>query len=169
MKQGTWSVLCGCHSPIHSIIVLVAWIKLYHSFPTFWELICIFIHDIGHWGKDYLDDYEAKKRHGELGANIARVLFGQKGYDLIAGHNAYNGAVRSKLFMADKYSYLISPVWWLTSNCFFERKLRRRGYSKRESAVMFKEAMKENWNNGLKKLGHDIYLEQWCSAKEQTK
>jgi len=26
---------------------------------------------------------------------------------------------------------------------------------------MFKDAMRENWENGLKKQGHDIYLEQW--------
>ncbi len=119
MKQGTASVLFGCHSFIHSIVVYVAWCKLYHSLPNFWETGCIILHDIGHWGKNYLDDYELKKRHGELGARVAGKLFGQKGYDLIVGHNPYNGSSRSKLYNPDKYSWVIAPIWWMTSNCIF--------------------------------------------------
>ena len=161
MKQGTISVLVGCHSQIHSLVVLVAWVRLYHRLPSFWQLVCILIHDIGHWGKQYLDDYEAKKRHGELGAKVAKYLFGQKGYDLIAGHNPYNGMDKSLLFEPDKYSWVIAPVWWMMSNCIFEPKLQRKGSTKRESAVMFKEAMRENMNSGFKELGHEIYMKQW--------
>ena len=86
MKQGTVSVLVGCHSPIHPLIVLVTWIKLYKTFPSWWQIVCIFLHDIGHWGKNYLDNYEEKKQHSLLGARTAKLLFGQKGYDLIVGH-----------------------------------------------------------------------------------
>jgi len=123
--------------------------------------MCIFLHDIGHWGTNYLDDYEAKKQHHVLGARIARAMFGQKGHDLINGHNAYDGQSRSKLYSPDKYSWLIAPSWWMLSNCIFERKLIRNGCNKRQSIKMFKDAMRENWENGLKKQGHDIYLEQW--------
>ncbi|KKL74497.1 hypothetical protein LCGC14_2064290 [marine sediment metagenome] len=161
MTQGTVSVLFGCHSPIHSLVVLVAWVKLYHRLPSFWQIVCIFIHDIGHWGKQYLDDYEAKKRHGELGAKVAKYLFGQKGYDLILGHNPYNGTARSALHDPDKYSWVIAPIWWMTSNAIFEPKLQRKGSTKRESAIMFKEAMRENMNSGFKELGHEIYMKQW--------
>ncbi len=61
MKQGTVSVLFGCHSIIHSMIVIVAWVKWYGHWPEFWQIICILLHDIGHWGKQYLDNYEEKK------------------------------------------------------------------------------------------------------------
>jgi len=161
MKQGTVSVLLGCHSPIHSLIVIVAWWKLYHYPPNWWQIVCILIHDIGHWGKDYLDDYELKKKHGELGAKVAKFLFGQKGYDLVAGHNPYEGSPRSKLFKPDKYSWVIAPTWWMVTNTLFESKLQRKGSSRLESATMFKEAMRENMKTGFEKKGHEIYLEQW--------
>lgn len=161
MKQGTWSVLLGCHSPVHSIIVTVAWVKLYRSFPAPWELVCIFIHDIGHWGKDYLNDYEEKKRHGIAGTKLAQRLFGEKGHDLCAGHNEYNGAKRSRLYDPDKYSWVIAPIWWLMSNQIFEPKLIRKNAGRYESAVMFKQAMAENMKTGFKEAGHAIYLRQW--------
>ncbi len=161
MKQGTWSVLLGCHSPIHSIIVFAAWHKLYRHYPNFWQTVCIFLHDIGHWGKNYLDDYELKKQHGELGAKVARFLFGQKGYDLVNGHNSYNSDKRSLLFEPDKYSWVIAPTWWLISNTLFEPKLIRKGNTRKESALMFKNAMKKNMDSGFIELGHEIYLKQW--------
>ncbi len=85
MQQGTVSVLFGCHSPIHSVVVLVAWHKLYHRWPKFWQIVCIFIHDIGHWGTMYLDNPEEKERHSVLGAEVARNLFGDKGYEFCLG------------------------------------------------------------------------------------
>ncbi|KKM25085.1 hypothetical protein LCGC14_1598570 [marine sediment metagenome] len=169
MKQGTISVLLGCHSPIHSLIVIMAWRKLYGHFPNWWQFICILIHDIGHWGKDYLDDYEQKKQHGELGSKIAHFLFGKKGYELVVGHNPYNGAPRSLLHDPDKYSWVIAPTFWMVSNTWFEPKLQRKGSTRLESALMFKKAMKENMETGFKTLGHEIYLTQWGQAnKNQT-
>lgn len=129
--------------------------------PSFWQFICILLHDIGHWGKDYLDDYEQKKRHGELEAKVARSLFGQKGHDLIAGHNPYSGASKSALYNPDKYSWVIAPVWWMASNVLVEPKLRRKGCSsRREEAQLFQQAMKENMESGFKEQGHEIYLKQ---------
>ena len=155
------SVLFGCHSPIHSLVVLVAWVKLHHRLPQFWELICILIHDWGHWNIQYLDDYEAKKNHWQLGARIGKRLFGQKAYDLIEGHCAYNGQAQSALYRPDKYSWIIAPLWWMWTNTIFEPKLIRPGRSRIQSARDFKEAMRKNWDDGLVKQGHDIYLEQW--------
>ncbi len=161
MKQGTVSVLVGCHSPVHSLVVLVAWLKLYRSWPAPWQIVCIFLHDIGHWGKDYLDDYELKKRHAQLGAKVCGKLFGRKGFDLVAGHNPYAGQLKSSLHDPDKYSWVIAPLWWMATNCFFEPKLTRPGYTRRQSARMFKVAMTESQRTGFKTLGHDIYLQQW--------
>jgi hypothetical protein len=165
VKQGTVSVLFGCHSPVHSLVVLVAWKRLYGRWPKWWEIGCIFIHDIGHWGKDYLDNYEEKKRHAELGAKVAYRLFGQKGWQFVTGHNPYAGQRKSALFVPDKFSWVIAPLWWMVSNTWFEPKLIRPGNTRRESARMFKEAMTENGKNGWAKQGHDIYLEQWQGAQ----
>jgi hypothetical protein len=165
MKQGTWSVLFGCHSAFHSTLVLISWVKIYRRFPKFWELSCIYLHDIGHWGKDYLNDYELKKHHHELGAKIAGKLFGKKGFDLVTGHIAYDSQQNSALFAPDKYSWLIAPIWWMLSNQIFEPKLIRKGSTRMESVVMFKKAMRENWDKGLPKQGHQIYLEQWNQNK----
>jgi len=161
MRQGTLSVLFGCHSIVHSLVVTVAWRKLYGRCPNWWQIVCILIHDIGHWGKDYLDDYELKKRHAELGAKVAGFFFGQKGYRLVSGHNAYNGQERSELYQPDKYSWVIAPIWWMMSNTIAEPKLIRKGCTRRQSAVMFKEAMRENMKHDFKEQGHDIYLKQW--------
>lgn len=166
MKQGTMSVLLGCHSVMHSCVVILAWKHLYGSFPSGWETICILLHDIGHWGKDYLDNVEDKRQHAILGAKVAGRLFGQKGYELIVGHNPYISNYRSRLFEPDKHSWLIAPKWWMWMNTVFEPKLIRPGYSRLESVNMFKEAMLENSQQGYKKQGHDIYLEQWQKAKE---
>ncbi len=161
MKQGTMSVLLGCHSPVHSLLVLIAWCKLYRRFPKPWQLICILIHDIGHWGTMYLDNPEEKERHSVLGAKIAGKLFGQRGHDLILGHNSYNGMPRSELYDPDKYSWTIAPIWWMVSNTWFEPKLQRRGSTRRESALMFKRATIENGKTGFQERGYDIYLKQW--------
>ncbi len=166
LSQGTISVLLGCHSQMHSLVVLIAWIRWYHKLPSWWQVICILLHDIGHWGKDYLDDYEEKQKHGLLGAKVAKFLFGQKGYDLVMGHNLYKGYTKSALHDPDKYSWVIAPVWWLISNQIFEPKLQRRDYTKRGSSLKWKEAMRKNMKTGFKKLGHEIYLEQWKEANE---
>ncbi len=161
VSQGTMSVLFGCHSIIHSFVVIAAWIKLYKKPPNYWQFICILIHDIGHWGKNYLDDYELKKQHGVLGARLAGFLFGKKGYDFCAGHNQYKGHDKSLLYEPDKYSWVIAPIWWMVSNTYFEPKLQRKGTTRLESAVMFKNAMTDNMKTGYAELGHEIYLRQW--------
>lgn len=166
MKQGTASVLFGCHSIVHSIVVIVAWRKWYGRFPKPWQIACILIHDIGHWGKQYLDNYEEKKKHSLLGAAVAWQIFGDKGYDLIAGHNEYNGHARSELYRPDKYSWVIAPLWWMMTNAWFERKLIRKGSTIRESAVMFKDAMRENMKTDFQEQGHDIYIKQWGHFQE---
>jgi hypothetical protein len=165
IKQGTVSILFGCHSPIHSFLVLLSWIKLYKQFPKPWEIICIFLHDVGHYGKDYLDDYEQKKKHHELGAKICGKLFGEKGFKLVTGHNSYERQERSKLFDPDKYSWIIAPIPWLLFNQIFEPKLIRKNTTRIESCRMFKNAMLENWKKGMPKQGHQIYLEQWNQSQ----
>jgi len=164
--QGTISVLAGCHSVIHSLLVMVAWVRLYHSFPRPWQLGCIFLHDIGHLGKNYLDDVDAKNEHWRLGARIAGVLFGKKGWDLCAGHDAHSGAPESLLYKPDKYSWYIAPRWWLLSNCMVEPKIAM-GYSPREAVDRFKGRVKENIESGAYRPTHDLYLERCLNKKRE--
>lgn len=160
MKQGTVSILFGCHSIIHSLLVIIAWHRWYKHWPNFWQFICILLHDVGHYGKQYLDDAKQKERHSVRGALIAGALFGEKGYDLVIGHNEYNGHQRSELFYADKYAMVIAPIWWVTFNNIIEPKLIRPGTTRRESAILFNSAMRENMKTNFQEKGHDIYLKQ---------
>jgi hypothetical protein len=161
--QGTISILIGCHSPMHSLLVLIAWVKLYGVFPRPWQVACIFLHDIGHMGKNYLDDVDAKNEHWRLGARIAGWLFGQKGYDLCAGHNIHSGALESLLSKPDKYSYLLAPEWWLWTNTLFEPKLAM-GYTRREAIRRFRERVRESIETGKYHPTHEFYIER-CREK----
>ena len=152
MTEGTRSYLFGCHQfLIHPLVVILAWKKLYKHYPKPWEIVCIFLHDIGHIGKDYLTDYEQKKKHWKLGANIAHSLFGVSGFYLVAGHDTNSGVPRSNLFWADKYSWLIAPRWWLRSNVPVEKFTH--------SVDHFLAEVKKNWENDCPFDTHQIYLD----------
>jgi hypothetical protein len=159
MTQGTVSIILGCHSQVHSIYVIKAWFKLYHKPPCFWELVCILVHDWGHFGKNYLDDFEAKKQHWILGARIAKVLFGQKGFDFCAGHCEYSGLPQSKLYKADKLSWYKSSRLWSYWYQIFEPKISM-GYSKREAYDRFMAQVSKSIESGEYKSTHKLYLER---------
>lgn len=151
ISEGTKSLLFGCHDVWHYVWTLWAWKKLYKEWPKWWEVVCIFLHDIGHVGLDYLEDVKQKEIHWVLGAQICRILFGQKGFDFVAGHVVNNGFTKSKLFKPDKYSWTIAPLWWMRKNNWVERLPG--------SAEDFKNKAKENVLNGFKKDNHDLHLE----------
>lgn len=167
VKQGTISVLFGCHSIIHSLLVIRSWKILYGSYPKSWEIICIFLHDIGHWGKDYLSDYEQKKEHWKLGTNVAYQLFGVKGYLLTAGHCEFSQINireqhhpnRSRLYNPDKYSWYIAPTWWLYSNVLVEPQLQIGYETVMEAVREFQKQVKESIESGEYKVTHQIYLD----------
>lgn len=159
MKQGTISIICGCHSFMHSIQVTRAWIKIYGKLPNLKELICIFLHDIGHLGLNYLDDFEQKKIHWKLGAKIAGKLFGEEYYNLVAGHCRYSGIPDSRLKKPDKLSWHLAPRWWMFLNTFFEPKLRT-GYERWEAVDLFKAQVADNVKNNFYKSNHQMYLDR---------
>lgn len=159
LKEGTISILFGCHSIVHSFVVIKAWVTLYDRWPKPWELGCIFLHDIGHYGLDYLSDLEAKKKHWEGGANIAKRLFGQKGYDMVAGHCTYSEKKLSKLYRADKYSWYIAPVWWMYCNIYFEPLLAVGYKTNKESVDAFRANVKDSIESGKYTSTHEFYLE----------
>ena len=120
MKTGTKSLLFGVHQFIwHPVTVLIAWIWLYKRFPSWRELICMFVHDWGYWGKTNMDDEDGEK-HPELGANIALKLFGDSNdcyyYYLCLLHSRHYarkfGSTPSPLCWADKASIAFEPRWF---------------------------------------------------------
>jgi hypothetical protein len=159
MKQGTSSVLFGCHSVVHSVLVILSWRKVHKRWPSWWQVVCILIHDIGHWGRDYLNDVETKREHWIVGAVLAGRLFGMRGFLLVAGHDAYSGWPRSKLYKPDKYSWCLAPVWWLLSNELFEPKLRM-GMGRLDAVRDFKQRTRHNIESGEFRPTHDFYLER---------
>lgn len=159
MRQGTVSVLFGCHSVMHSILVVLAWRRLYGGWPRLWQVVCIFLHDIGHWGTDYLDNHGEKKEHWILGADIAWDLFGIDAYLFTAGHCVHSGVPESKLYKADKYSYYIAPTWWLWWNSLVEPKLNR-GKSIRVAIRDFRRQVKASIESGEFRESHDMFLER---------
>ena len=166
MKQGTWSVLFGCHSIVHSLLVILAWKKVYKLWPKLWEIKCIFLHDIGHWGLDYLNNFEEKQEHWRKGASIAYNLYGREGWTLVAGHTTHSGAPISRLRLPDKHSWLLAPIWWLVTNQIFEPKLQRPRKTKVESAIHWKKKVQEYIDNNSTHPLHDVYLSDWEGSND---
>jgi len=115
VNLGTKTLLFGVHQVfIHPVLVTAAWVKLYRSFPTWREMICIVIHDWGYWGRPNLKDADGD-RHPERGAEIAGKLLGPEWRDFILGHSSFytirHGVKQSKLFAPDKYWHCMIPLW----------------------------------------------------------
>lgn len=159
MKQGTVSVLFGCHSFVHSILVCLAWKRLYSTWPCVWQIVCIFLHDIGHWGTDYLNNHEEKKDHWVFGADIAQKLFGLDAYFFTAAHCTHSGYPESMLYKADKYSYYIAPTWWLWWNSIVEPSLNG-GKSIKAAVREFRAQVKKSIESGEYRESHSMYLER---------
>lgn len=159
MKQGTRSVLFGSHSIIHSLLVYISWVKLYCCLPSLWQAVCIVLHDVGHWGKNYSDNIEEKHQHWILGAKIAGKLFGKKGFDLIAGHDGYSSYPRSLLYKPDKYSWYIAPYWWLWLNNIIEPYIRF-GMGNHEAVIEFCLWVKKNIESGEYRPTHGAHTER---------
>lgn len=159
VSQGTISVLIGCHSPIHGLLVVIAWRKLYGKFPKLWQIACIFLHDVGHVGLDYLDNYDEKKQHWRGGAYIAYWLFGEKGYELVAGHSSHSWFPPNRLYYADRYSWTLAPYWWLYWNSLVEPQLNC-GMSIKAAIKTFRDRVRENVESGRYEATHNFFLER---------
>lgn len=133
MKTGTKSILFGVHQfVIHPFTVLLAWRKLYRSWPTWREAIAIFCHDLGYWGCPNIDGAEGKQhpRHGAIIA--ARIVgwlewnpriqkFPRSGaysfeIERLTAYHSRDTAKKdrrqvSELYAADKYCVFYDPFW----------------------------------------------------------
>ncbi len=164
MKQGTISVLFGCHSIVHWLYVVKAWWRLYKKWPCLWEMFCIFVHDWGHWGTAYLDNDKEKEAHWILGAYLADRFFGTKGLELVAGHCEYSKFERSKLYYADKMAKYFEPRVWMLWCALIEPGLHKdelaAGVKLSQAVDGWREAVKKNIESGAFRGNHEIYLER---------
>ena len=155
MTEGTKSFLFGCHQFfIHPVLVAIAWKKRYGAWPTWSELVCIAIHDIGLLGKEYLT-FE-KDGHWRRGAYRACLWFGWDAWLLCGGHTDESRFPRSRLFYADKCSCLYAPRWWLHWCTYLEGFKNLSGVDSKR----WKELVAENARLGFPRDSHQIYLDE---------
>jgi hypothetical protein len=112
---GTRSLLFGVHQFIwHPWTVYRAWRYLYGS-PTWKEVFCILVHDLGYLGKVNMDGEEGS-RHPEAGAELALRILGEDHYKLVLYHSRHYANLKnelpSKLCWADKLSIIYDPKWF---------------------------------------------------------
>ncbi len=112
MTEGTRSLLLGSHHWLfHPLAIIRAWRAVYGKWPAPWQLVCIFLHDVGLIGMQYLSG--PKTGHWKRGAMIAQILCGEKGFLLCAGHSRTSRYKESRLFLVDKLNTLYRPRWEL--------------------------------------------------------
>ncbi len=113
LRTAAKSLLIGMHNPlIHGLFVILSWVKLFRKLPSFFEALCILVHDIGYLQQTTLDGDD--NNHPQLGAAMCS-LFGEKYWLLCLTHSRdfakLLGKPLSKLGYADKYSVLLYPDW----------------------------------------------------------
>jgi hypothetical protein len=135
MKTGTKSILFGAHCFfLHPFFVWKAWIKLFGK-PNFPTIISFFVHDLGYWSLDKMDD-EKGEMHPYFGANLMHKLFDKNiktcgiencsmckfridqnkyWFNFTLYHSRFlakkNDEQFSKLCVADKLSICLTPSW----------------------------------------------------------
>lgn len=122
MKIGTRSILFGVHAFWwHPLVVLLAWFRLYKSFPKWWQLIAIFCHDLGYWGLPNIDGPEGKQhptKGAALTAKIVALFMGPSWdvyfFSLLHSRDAAAraGLPVSDLYAPDKYAIWFEPAWF---------------------------------------------------------
>lgn len=151
LAEGTKSVLFGAHSPIHSFYVTLAWKQLYGTWPSLQELVCIWLHDLGYIGKNYITN-KSNAGHADLGAWIAYKLFDYCGWCLVMGHSSEAQKKwcidESKLALPDDWSWAIAPLWWMRWNKWVE------GF--KVEPLVWKQAMRDKVLTGDKRSGTEL-------------
>lgn len=166
MTEGTKSYLIGCHQfLLHPLWVLLAWRLEYHTWPKWWEIIAIFLHDIGICGRQYLSDDEAKRGHWVKGAHLSagirakflhKLLDPHLAFELCAGHCPEESDYpESKLSRADKRSWLLAPTWWLWCNYWVEWDGKGIGVTK---PLQWKKLVAKNLKREKPIGSHELYM-----------
>lgn len=164
MKEGTKSVLFGCHNPvIHGIFVLLTWKLEYKVWPKWWELIGIFLHDIGVWGRQYLSNDTAKVGHWQRGAYWTSKIVSKLGgsarlsYSFVAGHCPEESYYpKSKLWKADKRVWLVTPIFILWWNYWVEWSGSGLGVTR---PPLWRKLVEENLRKPEPIGNHELYMQ----------
>jgi len=115
MKVGTKSVIFGVHAIlVHPFFVAYAWSRLF-GFP--WDprlWVAFFVHDVGYVGKSNMEGPEGQQ-HVVLGGRIMGWLCGPEWRDFVLCHSRHwaerVGKKYSKLCLADKLAFVLTPAW----------------------------------------------------------
>ena len=115
MRVGSKSVIFGVHSIfVHPFIVAGAWRRLFGCpwDPRLWA--AFFLHDVGYLGKPNMEGAEGQQ-HVVLGARVMGCLFGADWRDFCLCHSRHwaekAGKGYSKLCLADKLAFVLTPAW----------------------------------------------------------
>jgi len=108
-------VIFGVHAIlVHPLFVAYAWSRLY-GFP--WDprlWVAFLVHDLGYVGKANMEGFEGQQ-HVVLGGRIMGRLFGPKWQDFTLCHSRHwaerVGKSYSKLCLADKLAFVLTPAW----------------------------------------------------------
>jgi hypothetical protein len=170
VAEGTRSYLMGNHQFFfHPLWVLFAWRLEYKSWPKWWEIICIFLHDVGICGRQYLSDDKAKRGHWMLGSELSGEIVGHltnwknemwyKALCLCAGHcPEESNFPKSKLFRADKRSWLVAPLWWLRCTYWAEWYNKGFGVTLYTATTGWKKLVAKNLRSEKPIGHHELYL-----------
>jgi hypothetical protein len=115
MKVGTKSVIFGVHAVmVHPFFVAWAWWRQFgfRWDPRLW--LAFFVHDVGYFGCRNMEGPEGQQ-HVVLGGRIMGWLFGPKWRDFTLCHSRHwaksVGKRYSKLCLADKLAFVLTPAW----------------------------------------------------------
>ena len=191
MKTSTKSILFGIHCfLIHPFFVAYAWYKLY-GFPKDIRLwVAFFVHDLGYWGCENMDD-EAGEQHPYFGAKIMHKLFDTKiatcgikdcplckdselknhyWYNFTLYHSRFlakrSGAKFSKLCVADKLAICLTPKWLYLpmANWSGEIKEYMKDSVKNTGGFVPTTNDQIQWKNGV-----DVYVKNWVEEHKDMK
>ena len=128
MRVGTKSVIFGVHAIlVHPFFVAYAWSRLF-GFP--WDprlWLAFLVHDVGYVGKVNMEGSEGQQ-HVVLGGRIMGWLCGLEWRDFVLGHSRHwaerVGKKYSKLCLADKLAFVLTPAWLYLPMARFSGELR---------------------------------------------
>ena len=153
MTEGTKSYLFGSHHwLLHPVAIIRAWRAHYGHYPCLWQAVCIFLHDTGIVGMQYLSG--TKDGHWRRGAEIAGWLFGLKGWKLCAGHCIASGWPRSALLFPDKASWIYQPKWRLALYHLVE------GFNDTYTVEEWLASVRERARDGFQEDGHAVFMRE---------
>jgi hypothetical protein len=163
-------VIFGVHAIlVHPFFVAWAWSRLY-GFP--WDprlWVAFLVHDVGYLGKANIEGFEGQQ-HVVLGGRIMGWLFGPKWRDFTLCHSRHwaesVGKRYSKLCLADKLAFVLTPAWLYIPMARMSGELREymRVSSERQlggrvsnfELSLLKSRNPQVWLEGLK-----LYTRRW--------